>query len=243
MSLASLESLLRRAINHCGFDLTRYRPEASEAGRLARMLQHNEVNLVIDVGANVGQYARRLRQAGYAGRILSFEPLLEAHARLLALSRNDPHWTVGPRVAIGDREHEVELHISGNSVSSSVLEMLDSHIAAAPGSEYVATERVSMATLDGLLREHLHKDVRPFLKVDTQGFEDRVLAGASAVLAQARGVQLELSLVSLYEGQQLFEPLMDHLSRTGFSVWAIWPGFCDAATGRMLQVDAVFFRS
>lgn len=242
MSFASLESLIRRTANRCGLDITRYRPETSDSGRLATMLAHHGVDLVLDVGANVGQFAQGLRRAGYAGRMMSFEPLAQAHGRLVAAASGDPDWTIAPRVAVGDEEGEIEIHVSGNSVSSSVLDMLESHSGSAPASQYVGSERVRLATLDTMVRDAIDGDVVPFLKIDTQGYEDRVLDGAPQVLARARGLQLELSFVPLYEGQQLFDPLMARLRALGFSVWAILPGFCDPASGRMLQVDAVFFR-
>jgi FkbM family methyltransferase len=242
MRFTSLESLVRRTANHFGIDIRRHRPEASESGRLATMLHHNGVNLVLDVGANVGQFAQSLRRAGYSGRLISFEPLAQAHRRLLAAAEGDPNWKIAPRVAIGDRDGEIEIHVSKNSVSSSILDMLESHLDSAPGSKYIASERVLLATLDTMVRDEINSRVVPFLKIDAQGYEDRVLNGAREVLTRARGIQLELSFLPLYEGQQLFDHLMEHLRTLGFSVWGIWPGFCDPQTGRMLQVDALFFR-
>jgi FkbM family methyltransferase len=242
MSLATLESLLRRTANRCGIDIKRYRPEGSETGRLAAMLRHHQVNLVLDVGANVGQFAQGLRRGGYTGRMVSFEPMQDAHRQLRAAARSDPKWEIAAPVAIGDHEGEIDLHVAGNSVSSSVLEMLDSHSIAAPESSYVTSERVRVSTLDFMTRDKIGTDDAVFLKIDTQGYEDRVLDGAKAVLAKARGLQLELSFVALYDGQQLFHPLMDRLRAIGFSPWAIWPGFCDPASGRMLQVDVALFR-
>ena len=116
MSANSLESWIRRMANRCGLDVTRYRPEVTESGRLAAMLAHHGVNLVLDVGANVGQFAASLRRSGYRGRMLSFEPLGDAHARLLVAARGDPHWEVAPRVAIGDRDGEIERAILQPSV-------------------------------------------------------------------------------------------------------------------------------
>lgn len=242
MSAAMLETFLRRAANQCGLDVTRYRPEVTATGRLAAMLKHHGVNLVIDVGANVGQFAQGLRSAGYAERLLSFEPLAHAHARLLEASRRDDRWDIAPRMVIGDHKGETEIHVAGNSVSSSVLEMLEPHAIAAPKSRYVASETVAVNTLDGILIGKMQADTVPFLKVDTQGYEDRVLDGAPGVLARACGLQLELSFVPLYEGQKLFDELTTRVCALGYSIWAVWPGFCDRESGRMLQVDAVFFR-
>ena len=200
------------------------------------------MNLVLDVGANHGQFASSLRRSGYHGRMLSFEPLKEAHARLLIAARGDPNWEVAPRVAIGEQDGEIEIHVSGNSVSSSVLEMLDTHADSAPASRYIASERVRISTLDGVAGSALGLGVVPFLKIDTQGYEDKVLNGAAEILATGPRCAVELSFVPLYNGQQLFGPLMERLRALGFCVWGIRPGFCDPASGRMLQVDAVLFR-
>jgi hypothetical protein len=81
-----------------------------------------------------------------------------------------------------------------------------------------------------------------FLKIDVQGFEPQVLEGAARLLDRTQGVQLELSLAPLYEGQTLFLPLVDWLAKKGFELWALIPGFIDNKTGRMLQVDGIFFR-
>ncbi len=242
MSADAFERLIRRAVNRFGIDVKRHRPAASEGGRLSAMLANQGVDVVLDVGASTGQFARSLREGGYRGRMVSFEPLSTAYEQLLRTSRRDPLWEIAPRVAIGDHDGEIEIHIAGNSVSSSALEMLDSHANASPGSAYVGTERVPLSKLDSVARAYLRSGTVPFLKIDTQGYEDRVLNGATELLAKVKGLQLELSLVPLYEGQQLYDVLSARLRALGFSIWAIWPGFFDPRSGRMLQVDATFFR-
>lgn len=237
-----MERALLQIMRRIGLDLRRYRPGTSEFGRLNSMLTSHGVDLVLDVGANIGQFAKSLREAGYTRRLVSFEPLSTAHAQLLQASRNDSQWKIAPRTAIGDHEGEIEMHIAGNSVSSSALDMLDSHTLAAPGSAYVGTEHAPLSRLDTIALDYLKPGVTPFLKIDTQGYEDRVLDGASELLTKTRGLQLELSFVPLYEGQKLFDELVERLRKLGFTIWAIRPGFCDPHSGRMLQVDATFFR-
>lgn len=242
MKFESAEQAVRLLLNKAGLDLRRYRPERSASGRLATMLAHHGVDLVFDVGANTGQFARSLRRAGYPGRIVSFEPLSLAHHKLVKSSMRDPSWTIAPRMAIGDHEGEMEIHISGNSVSSSLLEMLDIHSVAAPESSYVNQESVTVTRLDRIAPAYTFSGSVPFIKIDTQGYEDRVLNGAIEFLKTSKGLQLELSIVPLYESQKLFDSLISRLRGLGFSIWAIWPGFCDPNSGRMLQVDVTFFR-
>lgn len=242
MKIETLERRLRRTANRLGIDVHRHHPEASESGRLSSMLATHGVDLIFDVGANTGQFAQSLRQAGYAGRLISFEPLSTAHARLLQASQNDSRWDIAPRAAIGDRDGEIEIHVAGNSVSSSVLGMLDSHANAAPGSAYVGSELVRLSRMDTIAGDYLASDTVSFLKIDTQGYEGRVLDGAAGLLGHVSGLQLELSFVPLYEDQELFDALLERLRALGFSIWAIWPGFQNPRSGRMLQVDAVLFR-
>jgi hypothetical protein len=103
-------------------------------------------------------------------------------------------------------------------------------------------ERARLSRMDSLAHDYLQSETVPFLKVDTQGYEDRVLDGAAELLGRSKGLQLELSFVPLYEGQKLFYALVERLRALGFSIWAIWPGFYEPRSGRTLQVDATFFR-
>ena len=207
-----------------------------------RVLSTHNVNLVFDVGANIGQFGRSLREAGYRGRIVSFEPLSAAWEQLAAASSKDSLWEVAPRAAIGSEDGEIDLHVAGNSVSSSALEMLSMHENTAPESRYVGSEKAPLRRLDSVGLEYLRPDSVPILKIDTQGYEDRVLHGASGIMDRIMGLQIELSLVPLYEGQMLFNDLIDYVKTAGFDLWGLWPEFTDPRSGRLLQVDATFFR-
>ena len=206
-------------------------------------LSAHRVDLILDVGASDGLFGRLIREAGYRGRIVSFEPLTAARGLLEAEARDDPLWDVAPQMAIGAEDGDIELHIAGNSYSSSALPMLDAHARAAPGSAYVGSERVPMRRLDAAAADYLRADSVLFLKIDTQGYEDRVLQWAPVLLQKAVGLQLEMSLVPLYDGQQLYAEMDARLRALGFELWNLSPVFVDPASGRMLQVDATYFRS
>lgn len=217
----------------------------STAKRYARQLKRGfdafGVDLVFDVGANTGQFAREIRDSGFKGHIVSFEPLSAAHRELAVAAASDPLWSVHERCALGDREGLVALNIAGNSVSSSILEMAAAHAAAAPESAYVGHEETALTTLDSVAQKYLGGSQRPFLKIDTQGFEWQVLTGAEQTLPSIHGVLCELSLVVLYEGQHLWRDMIDRLEAAGFTLWGLQPGFMDRR-GRNLQSDAIFFR-
>jgi FkbM family methyltransferase len=208
--------------------------------RQQRLNSHN-VDLVLDVGAAVGAYAKELRRFGYEGRIVSFEPLTAAFAVLRTASESDPLW-VAVKSALGDEDSETEINVAGNSDSSSLLPMLETHRGVAPHANYVGVETIRVQRLDDAARAEVRTASSPFLKIDTQGFERDVLLGAKETLPQVVGIEIELSFVPLYEGSMLADEAISHLYSLGFSLDGVEPGLRHPETGKLLQADGLFFR-
>jgi hypothetical protein len=145
-------------------------------------------------------------------------------------------------MAIGAHHGTIEINIAGNSTSSSVLDMLDSHRRATPESAYVGQESVAIAPLDAAAAAHIGQGARLYLKIDTQGYEAEVIAGAPATITRATAVQIEMSLAPLYAGQPDFAALLAQMTGLGFMLWGLWPGYVDDASGRLLQIDAIYAR-
>jgi len=238
-----IKGSLKRGLRALGWRLSRYSASSSPELQLTTLLKWKDVDLVLDVGANTGQFGRELREHGYRGRIVSFEPLSRAYEVLVDRIRHDPLWTVAPRMALGATRGEARLHISENSVSSSILNMLPAHLRGAPESQFTGEEDVCLETLDAVWGKVVPANQRTvFLKIDVQGYEGEVLKGAEHTLRNVAGVQLELSLVPLYEGQALYRDLIDHLGALGFELCGVTTEFVDPVTGRTLQVNGIFFR-
>jgi FkbM family methyltransferase len=235
-----LKELVRSFAKQCGYEILGPSRAYATQRSMAGLLRQERINLVLDVGANTGQFAEELQAFGYRGRILSFEPLASAHAQLRSKAEAHPNWTVAERTAIGAEMGSVEIHVSGNSVSSSILSMLPSHSEAEPESVYVGTERVPVNRLDDLYAPS--QADRVALKIDVQGYERQVLEGAPRVLGSCRAVIAEMSFVPLYERQVLAKDLWNLLEARGFEPWSLEPGFRDPGSGRMLQMDGIFVR-
>jgi FkbM family methyltransferase len=233
-----LKFFVQRRLQALGWEVRRF--SLDELSQLSRFLKQHNVETVLDVGANVGQYASTLRAAGFDGKIVSFEPQTSAHKSLQARAAKDRKWVVAPRCAVGSAAGEITVNISDNSVSSSVLPILSAHTGSAPASKYVGSEVAAVIRLDDC--DLVNRVERTFLKVDTQGFEQHVLDGAPELLQSLIGVQLEMSTARLYEGQASFVALIEQMQEAGFSVWGITPGFADLKSGRLLQADMTFFR-
>jgi FkbM family methyltransferase len=237
-----IRSRFKSALRRLGLEVSRYCLENSRICRSGARLKALGVDLILDVGANSGQFARELRESGYEGRIISFEPLSSAYADLLVSSSDDPMWQIAPRCALGSSPGQSTINIAGNSWSSSLLSMTEQHDAAAPNAQFVGSEKVTISTLDVLVLEDVRNARHPYLKIDTQGYENEVLAGAKQVLPHLVGLQLELSLVPLYEGQPDFIEMIQQLQEMDFELFGLEPEFYDSRTSRLLQIDAIFCR-
>ncbi len=233
---------VRRIINLFGLEICRFNSTGSGRARLARFLSSKGVSLVFDVGASTGQYARLLRDIGYRGRIISFEPLSAPHHKLRKLAAKDPKWIVPPCVAVGETDRMVAINVAENSVFSSVLPGRPILTRVDPASRCVAVEHVRMVTLDNAAQAYMLPGDTAFLKVDVQGYEKKVLEGARSLVRSVVGVQLELSLVTLYEEELPFRPMIDFMESLGFNVHSFSSVFADETTGRELQVDVIFGR-
>lgn len=217
-------------------------PLTKDSRNLLRVLEHHRISLVLDVGANVGQYASRLRQGGYRGRIVSFEPLAGAHADLLRLTEDDPAWTVAPRAAVGAAETPIRLHVSAETDMSSALDFTAEMADLLDSSAFVADETVPQVRLDRVFGDHAAPDDRVLLKIDTQGYERPVLDGASGVLDRIHAIQLELSIIEVYAGEPSYLDMIAHLDRLGFAPILFLPGYFNRRTARLMQMDGVFVR-
>lgn len=227
---------LQRLLNAFGFRLSRYRPPPPDP------LHALGIDLLLDVGASVGKYAQTVRERGYTGRLVSFEPLPAAHAVLARRASGDPLWQVHERCALGAAAGEAMVNIAGNSYSSSLLPMLPAHAEAAPQSVYVGQAATPVVALDDVFAQYRGDAKRIYLKIDTQGFEAEVLAGAARTLPEIFAVHMELSIVPLYEGQKLYPHFFDFFAAQGFELWGLEEEFVDPRTGRMLQFNATFTR-
>ncbi len=235
MAKAAVRALLRR------FDVDLRRYSDTIRSRRADILEENGITLVLDAGANVGQYATSLRETGYAGRIVSFEPLQAAYAELEKRAASDDAWECR-HMALGDSDGLAEINIAANSVSSSLLPMLPRHLKGEPASSYVGSQEVTRRRLDSLSSELVGDTDNVYLKLDVQGFEMQTLRGAAGTLEGVRATEVEMSVVPLYEGQALWHEVIAYLYSLGFELAWLERGFTDENSGRILQLDGIFVR-
>jgi FkbM family methyltransferase len=203
------------------------------------VLNYHSINKVFDVGANTGQFALYLRNSGYKEEIISFEPLSSAYDTLSKKAKKDGYWETY-NCALGEKKMNTTINIAGNSTSSSLLEMMNSHIKSKPKSAFQGKENIEVKTLDDIFPQHYNKNDNVFLKIDTQGYERKVLEGAKNSLRSISVLQLEISLTPLYKNETLFFQMNKYLENLGFELFSIEPGYYDKTNGRLLQFDAIY---
>jgi FkbM family methyltransferase len=221
-----------------GYEVRQYTPLRSFAAAREALLQR--VDVVVDVGANAGQYGEMLRGLGFAGRLVSLEPVAEAYAELSRRADADEGWEA-VCVAASDFDGELTLNVTGDSRSSSVLRR-NERFADKPGWEPKESRRVPARRLDALAGELLRPGERPYLKLDVQGYERQVLDGAGDALGRFEGLELELSVTALYEGQPALADMLPLLAERGFRPVSLEPILLDD-DGLLMELDGLFART
>lgn len=207
---------------------------------ILKTLDYFNIDTVLDIGANKGQFAEKLIKFGYSKKIISFEPMQMAFDILKKKTEKYDNWIVNERVGFGNKVEERILNISINSVSSSILKLNKKHIIQEPTAKFFKKEKIKLTTLNSLLNDKKFKKKKIFIKIDTQGYEKNIILGASRVLKKIKGVMLEASILPLYRNENNFTKMIQFMKKKGFYVWAIERGFSNKSSGRVLQLDIIF---
>lgn len=206
---------------------------------LSGLLQNLSIDLVLDVGANRGQFASEIRRKGYQGRIESFEPLSQAHQLLQSAAQSDGLWGTH-QTALGNEVAQKEINISSNQPSSSFRDLDEDFHSPNVNLDYVGTETVKIDRLDNVFEDLRQNCKRVYLKIDTQGYEKDVIEGGLESLNEIAMVQMELSLVPNYDGEALIEEMIAAMRERNFVPWWVMDGFKDKQSYQLFQADVFF---
>jgi len=199
------------------------------------------IQTVLDVGANEGQFARRVRSLLPEATIYSFEPLPHVFNILAKLQTHDSRFEA-INAGLGDELGEVDFEENSFSPSSSMLGVTQRGIGAFPHTSRTKKIRVSMTTLDNWA-ERRNLQTPMLVKMDVQGFEDRVIRGGARTIRRSDVVVSEVSFVSLYNDQPLFGQIYTSMGALGFRFAGTIENLNDPGTGEILQADAIFIAS
>jgi FkbM family methyltransferase len=208
---------------------------------LGRLFERLGINCVLDVGANRGQYGRFLRQRGYQGQIISFEPVTADYALLQATAADDGKWQTY-QLALGDKETTAEINVTSDSLFNSFLTPND--FIVGQGLRVNHTETVQVRPLDAIFEQLLAAVEQPrvYLKLDTQGYDQKVLVGGQKVLSRVAALQTELSVKPVYEQMPYYLDSIAQLEKAGFEVTGLFPIARDNAL-RVIEFDCVMVQT
>ena len=211
--------------------------------QLPTLLDMYGVNCVVDVGAHAGQYGERLRAGGYRGRIVSFEPTPDGFEALSRRAERDRRWAVH-RLALGREDTTTTMNVVPGTLSS-LLPPTKFGAGRYPKLQAAEEVEVEVRRLDGLLDEALAGlgRPRPFLKLDTQGYDLDVFAGAGERVREFVGIQSEVALMEIYEGMPRMPEAVATYEAAGFEIAALYPVSRQTRTARVLEYDCVMVRS
>ena len=235
----SIINIIRKVINPLKLDLKRY-PNLNLRRRI-KLLEFYKINKILDVGANSGQYALESLKLGFKGEIISFEPVKSVFKELESKTLKYKKWSA-LNYGLGNKEEQLQINISKNTFSSSLLDIMPNHVKGAPESKFTHKENILIKKLDDVSKDVISKKDVVLLKIDVQGFEKNVIEGSRDSLKFIKGIQLEMSIEELYKGEMLFDETIIMLKSHGFNLHSLENGFHNEESGKLLQVDGIFFR-
>jgi FkbM family methyltransferase len=209
---------------------------------LRRFLKRLEIDCLLDVGANIGQYATEVRNIGYQGLIFSFEPDPDCFAKLSARSAADPSWhafNIALGSAVGSADFNVmEVPLFNSFRAPSTADT--AHFGAPNSVQKVITVRVETLAdqLPELQRQFGFR--RTFLKMDTQGFDVEVFRGARPVHDRIAGMQSEVSVKRLYADTPDWRSIIAEYEQAGFELAGLYA--VNAELDELMEFDCYLRR-
>ncbi len=210
--------------------------------RLKAILEKYQVDLVIDAGANRGQFALNLRKLGYTGRIFSFEPIAHIYAKLAAEALHDDLWEVFD-MALGNENGEKTINVANWSEFTSFLSS-NEWCEERFGENCVtkASESVKIRKLCTVLAESISKETNIYLKLDTQGFDLEVYKGLGDYQQSVVALQSELSVVPIYKDIPHVTESLSFFEAQGYALSSIYPITVEEATLKTIEFDCMMVR-
>jgi len=212
---------------------------------LKMILDLYQIDLVLDVGANIGQFGKNLRRIGYKNKIVSFEPVSSAFNELLRASTDDNNWDVF-NFALGSENKEQKIHVSDASIFSSFLQSND-WCGQYFGDESMGNkeELVAVRRLADVLSELIENldSARIFLKMDTQGYDFEVFSGLGNLSEKVIGLQSETSVIPIYHSIPHITESISFFEKAGFEIAGLHPVNLEDASLRVIEYDLLMLNS
>jgi FkbM family methyltransferase len=199
-----------------------------------------QIDSILDIGGNIGLFSKTMRQMLPDAQIYAFEPLPSCYAQMTRLMKGDAKYQ-GFNCGLGEKQEDLLIQQNSHAPSSSFLQLGDKHKEAFPFTAETRQIKVPVCRLDDLAKDlNLGKNL--MIKVDVQGFEDKVLRGGLETFSKAKLLILELSYQELYKGQPLFDDIYQELMKLGFKFCGTMEQMPEPTTREFLDADCIFIK-
>jgi FkbM family methyltransferase len=228
-----MKRLIRGTMKRFGLEIRRIETIRTLMG----FITDRNIDVVLDVGANVGQFGTSLRAQGYRGKIVSYEPISTVYRTLAANTAADLEWDIN-NFALGLKTESATINISVSSEFSSILPSTCAAMKYNDAAAVTRTELIEVRKLDDVFPK---PSGNTLLKIDTQGYERQVLEGGRSLLPKLKGVLIELPIVHLYQGTWRFHEAIAFMADAGFVPAQILPvNFHSTDRVSLIEVDCLF---
>lgn len=237
----SWHAMFKKLADLFGYVLINKRKSPTLISHLALVLKQQNIDLVVDAGANEGQFGSLLRQIGYEGDILSFEPVSSTFELLAKNSQTDKKWEV-VKLALSDQKGTLVINTFKSSTFSSILNPNTFGPERFAGMQTAQQETIDADTLDNVLQIKNLLGKKILLKMDTQGYDLNVFKGAAGSLNNVQALLSEVSFQPIYENMPDYHQVLQVYEKSGFSVTGLYPVSKNSDLS-IIEMDCVLVKS
>jgi FkbM family methyltransferase len=230
--------VVRKAMNAFGYEIIKL--QHANSFELGKWIAEVDIKTIIDVGSNEGQFIKSINKLLPGRKIIAFEPIKNCFDILKANTKglNVTYHNCG----LSNYNGTTEINVSENLVSSSILPMEDLHKNLYPQSKYISKQTIELKRLDDVIQKaDLEGNV--LLKIDVQGYEDKVIEGGKDTIQKVSVVIIEFSYEPVYEGQWLFDQTYRYFTDNGFKYAGVVDQARSSRNGIPIYGDAIFVKS
>jgi len=221
-----------------GYEIFNIKKHASLNSHLSNLINFYDIDVIIDVGANKGQFAKRIRQNGFKGRIFSFEPVQETFEILKSESKGDDKWNIY-KLALGDKKETAFINVSASSDLSSILKPNDFGSLKYPKIQPIHQEKIEVDLLDNFVKSNFLDGNNILLKMDTQGYDLNVFRGGLNVIKSIKCILSELSLIPIYDGMPSYKVCLAEYEKHNFLISGFYPLSRNKSNMAIIEMDCI----
>ena len=234
--------MINKFLSIFGYKLLKKKKSINIEDHLAYILSQLNINLVFDVGANIGQFGLLLRKNGYKGTIISFEPCSDSFEKLKKASHNDDNWKIF-KMALGDKKTQKEINIFNASDLNSFNEVSDlGKIRFDDNFKKIKTELIHLSTLNDFFEKNNLNEKRIFLKMDTQGYDLNVFRGANKFYSSILGLMAEIPVQKIYNTNENYHETIEEYESNDFRITGIFPVSHNKKNHTVIEFDCVMVK-